>query len=93
MTEDDIEIIFEPRKAVTAGDIAEGIAKLAQEKLDIKNLRDMFAANAMQGMLTNGEYWGRHNDGSLPLPDVLMETAYEIADAMLKARETKNTGK
>ena len=88
MTEDDIEIIFEPRKAVTAGDIAEGIAKLAQEKLDIKNLRDMFAAKSMQGYCTVSD---PKHQSSVPgqYESLVAKSAYAMADAMLRARETK----
>lgn len=41
-------------------------------------LRDYFAAKAMQGMLAAGEY--------CPTPD-LARYAYQVADAMLQARE------
>jgi hypothetical protein len=43
------------------------------------SLRDYFAAKAMQGLLANG-------DGGDPVEDV-SDYAYQIADAMLKARE------
>ena len=43
-------------------------------------LRDFFANTAMQAMIATGEY-GR------ACKDVLADDAYEIADAMLKARE------
>ena len=41
-------------------------------------LRDYFAAQAMQGMMV---------DVDKPSCDYIAETAYEMADAMLKARE------
>jgi hypothetical protein len=39
-------------------------------------LRDYFAAKAMQGLM----------DAAMPMPEIAAE-AYEMADAMLKARE------
>ena len=41
-------------------------------------LRDYFAAKAMQGMM---------HDVSQPVGEVIARWAYEVADAMLKARE------
>jgi len=41
-------------------------------------LRDYFAAKAMQGMM---------HDVSQPVGEVIAGWAYEVADAMLKARE------
>jgi hypothetical protein len=41
-------------------------------------LRDYFAAKAMQGMM---------HDVSQPVGEVIAEWAYQVADAMLKARE------
>ena len=46
-------------------------------------LRDYFAARAMQGFLT-AEYASTYR------PEVWAKDAYEMADAMLKAREVKN---
>ena len=45
-------------------------------------LRDYFAAKAMQGFLT-AEYASTYR------PEVWAKDAYEMADAMLKAREVK----
>ena len=45
-------------------------------------LRDYFAAKAMQGFCS-GSFWGEANN------DECAVAAYEIADAMLKAREVK----
>ena len=42
------------------------------------SLRDYFAAKAMQGMMVDVEQ---------PRCDYIARTAYEMADAMLKARE------
>jgi len=53
---------------------------------DGMSLRDYFAAKAMQGMYTSG---------SFPT-GIMLDTAkeaYEMADAMLKARETINQPK
>lgn len=44
-------------------------------------LRDYFAAKAMQGMLSE-------NGGGAVRNDTLAYFAYEVADAMLKARES-----
>ena len=41
-------------------------------------LRDYFAAKAMQGMM---------HDVSQPVGEVIAEWAYQVADAMLKARQ------
>jgi hypothetical protein len=41
-------------------------------------LRDYFAAKAMQGMM---------HDVSQPVGEVIAEWAYQVADAMLKAKE------
>jgi hypothetical protein len=48
------------------------------------DLRDYFAAKAMQGMLSNQPTYSREItiDG-----DTLAQSAYQIADAMMKARE------
>lgn len=43
-------------------------------------LRDYFAAKAMQGICAHPDTWGQATDG------IAMQ-AYEVADAMLKARE------
>ena len=66
---------------------------LCEKQLEkAESLRDMFAAKAMQGMLSNGFYWGTESDGVSPrLPlQALTQTAYEFADAMLKQRESGN---
>ena len=47
------------------------------------DLRDYFAAKAMQGFLT-AEYASTYR------PEVWAKDAYGMADAMLKAREVKN---
>ena len=41
-------------------------------------LRDYFAAKALQGMLADGKGWEQEE---------IVETAYRVADAMLRARE------
>jgi hypothetical protein len=45
---------------------------------DGMTLRDYFAAKAMQGMM---------HDVSQPVGEVIAEWAYQVADAMLKARD------
>ncbi|MEM8282912.1 hypothetical protein [Morganella morganii] len=49
---------------------------------DIASLRDMFAAKAMQGILVNAE----RNEFSFGKVDEIASKAYELADAMLRAR-------
>jgi hypothetical protein len=46
-------------------------------------LRDYFANSAMQGILSNNELKSLN-------PNYYVETAYQIADAMLKQRELNN---
>ncbi|EMJ6797632.1 hypothetical protein [Morganella morganii] len=48
-----------------------------------ESLRDMFAAKAMQGILVNAE----RNEFSFGKVDEIASKAYEMADAMLRARE------
>ncbi len=43
-------------------------------------LRDYFAAHAMQGFMTSGQFTDREWNGEA-------EAAYRVADAMLEARE------
>lgn len=47
-------------------------------------LRDWFAAGALQGMLAS---WEKGNTGRLFNFDALADDAYAAADAMLKQRE------
>jgi hypothetical protein len=47
-------------------------------------LRDYFAANAMQGILT-----ATLTPNTIWSQDEAAKTAYNVADAMMKARETK----
>ncbi|MDM8751796.1 hypothetical protein [Morganella morganii] len=47
------------------------------------SLRDTFAAKAMQGILVNAE----RNEFSFGKVDEIASKAYELADAMLRARE------
>jgi len=49
-------------------------------KSDGMDLRDYFAAKAMQGMLSE-------NSGIRYPTDELVDFAYKVADAMMKARE------
>ena len=50
------------------------------------NLRDYFAAKAMQGLLPARDMQGRTAYTEMK-PSEIAESAYEIADAMMKARE------
>lgn len=59
-----------------------GYETIINEGMD---LRDYFAAKAMQGMLTNQPI---RNDVMLH-GDSLAEVSYQVADAMMKAREIK----
>jgi len=54
-----------------------GTSQFAQEGM---GLRDYFAAKAMQGMLSE-------NSGIRYPTDELVDFAYQVADAMMKARE------
>jgi hypothetical protein len=48
------------------------------------DLRDYFAAKAMQALITNFEFKGTQ------IIDITPINAYQIADAMMKAREVNN---
>jgi hypothetical protein len=61
-----------------AGELTAGQLKNATAQLAGMTLRDYFAAKAMQGMM---------HDVSQPVGEVIAGWAYEVADAMLKARE------
>lgn len=50
-------------------------------------LRDYFAAKAMQGLM--GGDWSDHKGTNEELIGIWAWLAYEVADAMLKAREAK----
>ena len=58
--------------------------------VEVADLRDYFAAKAMQGMFSNDALLARyHNDGLVNMisPEVLAVTAaYSMADAMLAER-------
>lgn len=54
--------------------LPEGMANLTPETG--MTLRDYFAAKAMQGLM----------DAAMPMPEIA-DAAYDMADAMLKARE------
>ena len=54
------------------------------------SLRDYFAAAALQGLLSGYLHRAKlDNDGALMIPESIYETAYQSADAMLKAKEVK----
>jgi len=54
-------------------------------------LRDYFANSAMQGFISNTIYSEMFSgNNGLPVPEFISETAYGIADAMLKQRELNN---
>ena len=59
----------------------------ATRLLDELDLRDYFAAKAMQGLM--GRSWADAKTGKFPenLHAVWATAAYQMADAMLKARE------
>jgi uncharacterized protein with PhoU and TrkA domain len=58
------------------GGPAFAVAELANIKWEGMTLRDYFAAKAMQGLM----------DAAMPMPEIA-DAAYDMADAMLKARE------
>ena len=51
------------------------------------DLRDYFAAKAMQSLITNSETIEEIELAGAPFPDVVAMMAYEVADKMMKARE------
>ena len=51
------------------------------EKMPDLDLRDLFAMNALNGILANGDFHGS--------PDQYAVTAYTFADAMIVARRKK----
>lgn len=70
-------------------DIAFPVAVQFENKEIVTNLgmdlRDYFAAKAMQGIQSS---WNYENEGNSVLkPDCVAKRAYLIADAMMKARE------
>ncbi|WP_316392193.1 hypothetical protein [Citrobacter farmeri] len=61
----------------------DGHNNVLQYQEDGMTLRDYFAAKAMQGILVNAE----RNEFSFGKVDEIASKAYELADAMLRARE------
>ncbi len=57
------------------------IKKAAELRLQM-DLRDYFAAKAMQGLISGTSMWSHDDDDS-----GIAESAYHIADVMLKERE------
>ncbi|EKQ1113553.1 hypothetical protein [Morganella morganii] len=51
---------------------------------DIASLRDMFAAKAMQGILSNNSMIDTATESTF---EWVTKNAYQLADAMLRARE------
>lgn len=52
------------------------------------SLRDYFAAKAMQGLISVHNHYGEWTGcGDIKMNEILSETAYSVADAMLEARE------
>ena len=67
-----------------------GKTQYYQEGMD---LRDYFAAKVMEAYLNKTIISYQHNDGieiRLPTNYLIGEAAYQIADAMMKAREPEN---
>ncbi len=56
-----------------------------------ESLRDMFAAKALQGIMSNDDLLKGSINGSsdIKVKAAISKDAYELADAMLAARETK----
>lgn len=52
------------------------------------SLRDYFAAKAMQGMLAHATRYRPRPGASSNWHEAMSEEAYEIADAMLRAKES-----
>lgn len=56
-------------------------------------LRDYFAAKALQGILANPKTHDLHNDAKdIHLGEVIANTAYSLADSMLKMRNGDSNG-
>lgn len=73
-----------PRAGFAANDTHDRFHAAPQDGM---SLRDYFAAKAMVVVLNN-PYRFKKNDHSAPLTEVdIAACAYEVADAMLKARE------
>lgn len=66
-------------KSRNESDIRSEILALIKNKGGIEKLRDKFAVAALQGVLA-----ARHD---CPAPESVAASAYEIADAMLRARK------
>lgn len=84
-----IETIVEDLKAgkITASQAVSWLHQHAQGTAS--ELRDMFAGFALQGMLCNGFMPAQVLRNGVPRASYT-EAAYELADAMLKAREPQN---
>ena len=65
----------------TSQNLATGETTVHQACYSGMTLRDYFAAQAMQGMIAAAENYQTHE---------LAQYAYEVADAMLKARKEQN---
>jgi len=80
------EMTFEQRRI----EGLEGALALAHSKLDVtKTLRDEIAIAAMQGNISNSTYMqglASAHDNDVDFNNELSNLAYEMADAMLKAR-------
>ncbi len=68
-------------KSRNESDIRSEILALIKNKGGIEKLRDKFAVAALQGLLAAPPEHGR------PAPEGVAASAYDIADAMLKARK------
>jgi len=66
-------------KSRNESDIRSEILALIKNKGGIEKLRDKFAVAALQGLLAEAH--------DRPAPDSVADSAYEFADAMLKARK------
>jgi hypothetical protein len=74
-------------KMYESGELTAGQLKKAASQLAGMTLRDYFAAKAMQGLM--GRSWANTATGKFPenLHDIWATAAYQMADAMLKARD------
>jgi len=54
---------------------------------DGMDLRDYFAAKAMQSVIVGSTYENYTGNNGMPIPDFVAKESYKIADAMLKQRE------
>ena len=74
-----------PTSAPTGQNANQRVAPLLAEI----DLRDYFAAKAMQGLLAKGEADEIIRESDMDWPDAIAGDSYAMADAMLRVRQSK----